>query len=804
METAFLGDAASRDAQQVGAKAATLSRLADRFRVPAGFCLDASVFDRLSAALDGDPAALTALRALVAEGHAGLRERTGHADPAVAVRSSAIGEDGGESSFAGQHETILNVRGVDAIVDAVRRCWRSASSDRAVAYRKERGVTDRPRVAVLVQELVPADAAAIVFSADPVTGDRETLVIDATVGLGEAIAAGTTTPDTYAVRKADLAMLKRTLAGARPALTDEQVREVARLALALEAESGGPVDVECAFAAGTLYLLQSRPITTLGSADPFPVEWDDAADATLTWTQEQAHMADCRPVLACDFVLEAPAFGLDKANEALGPPVRVRYRGVRGYMYFTNVPLVPEDTLAAEQARGLERRRALARTLRRDWDERYLPTVLAHFRWMREAGADQVGESAARTWDEFWIRINDTWRIHMLVVGPAYSVLQELANLYAALTGGPATDGPILVQARADTLYAMQHDLHELAATLRRLPQVAHAISGGAARSLDDVRALEGGAPAGDAIAAFVARYGDAGQAGFDIESPAWADDPSTLLAEVRRLISSEPSEDPAARRTRLLQGSDALATRTRALLRDRPADLARFDEVLAAARGAGPLSEEHNYWIDRLCQAHARRFILRVGAALADAGRIARAYDVMHLHRDEVRDALAAGTDQRALVVERRREFALDQRRRAPRTIGAPRPVPVPLDAVRDLGYQAEQTDMDLLRGVAASPGRGRGPVRMVTGPADFERFQRGDVLVCRSTTVSWVPLFNSAAAIVADIGGALSHAAVVAREFGVPAVCGTGTALETLIDGELVEVDGTAGTVRRIATKI
>ncbi len=171
MKTAFLGDAASRDAQQVGAKAATLSRLADRFRVPAGFCLDTSAFDELGSALEGDRETLATLRALVDAGHRELERLTGRTGPAVAVRSSAIGEDGADSSFAGQHETVLDVRGVDAIVDAVLACWRSASSERAVAYKKERGITERARVAVLVQELVRADAAAIAFSADP-RGDR--------------------------------------------------------------------------------------------------------------------------------------------------------------------------------------------------------------------------------------------------------------------------------------------------------------------------------------------------------------------------------------------------------------------------------------------------------------------------------------------------------------------------------------------------------------------------------------------------------------------------------------------------------
>ena len=804
MQTMFLGDTASTDPQRVGAKAATLSRLAARYRVPAGFCLDASAHASLGAALEGDAAAMAALRTLVDSGYTELSRRTGRPDPSVAVRSSALGEDGAETSFAGQHETILNVRGVAAVVEAVLACWRSADSERAVAYRREHGIATPPRVGVLVQEMVPADAAAIAFSADPITGDRDVVAIDCGLGLGEALAAGTVTPDTYAVRKADLAILKRTVAKGRPAFNDEQVREVARLAVVLEKEQGAPVDIECAFADGVLFLLQSRPITTLGSADPFPITWDDPADAALAWNQEEAHMADCRPVLACDFALEAPAFGLAKVNELLGPRIQVRYRAVHGYMYFTGVPLVPPEALPAEQARGLEARRARARSLLQDWHERYLPAVSAHLDWMRDADMDETGETAARCWDAFWTRVNDVWLIHMLVVGSAYAVLQELANLYAALTGGPPTDGPILVQARADTLFGLQQDLHTVAVRLRGLPAVAKAIGDGAVRSLADLDRLANGNEARQAIEGFIARYGDAGQDAIDIRTPAWADEPSTLLADLRRMVRELSSEDPATRRARLLAESDALAERTRAQLRDRPADLARFEEVLAAARSAGPLSEEHNYWIDRRSQAHARRFILRVGAALAREGRIDAPDDIMHLHRDEVRDALRTRTDQRALVAERKREYAVDQRRRAPRIIGTKPVTPPPADAVRDLGYRREQSDPDLLRGVPASPGRARGPVRIVLGQADFQRFQRGDVLVCRSTTVSWVPLFNSAAAIVADVGGALSHAGVVAREFGVPAVCGTGSALETLLEGEIVEVDGTAGTVRRIAARI
>jgi pyruvate,water dikinase len=389
----------------------------------------------------------------------------------------------------------------------------------------------------------------------------------------------------------------------------------------------------------------------------------------------------------------------------------------------------------------------------------------------------------------------------MLVVPPVYSLLEELASLYATLTGHPATDAPGLVQGRAETLLDLQQRLHDLAATIRGRPAVAAAITH--VRSLDELAALEGGARTRAEIEAFLVLHGNVGQTGFDIESPSWSDEPRLLLVELARLVRSD-AESPAVRHARLVADSVALERRTRDELRDRPDDLARFEEVLAAAQACGSLTEQHNYWIDRLCQAHGRRFILRVADVLVRAGSIGAPEDIFHLHIAEVRETLASGGDRRALVAERQREFEHDRRLRPPRYIGMQPTAPVPSSSIRDLGYRVEQTDRDVLRGVAASPGRGRGPVRLVHGPADFERFERGDVLVCRSTTVSWVPLFNMASAIVADVGGALSHAALVAREFGIPAVCGTGTALEILIDGEVVEVDGSAGTVRRIATTV
>lgn len=283
---AWLGDPLS--AELAGGKAASLSRLAGRRPVPPGFCVTAEAY----AAAGAVDQPRDWLRRLVSEHYRRLAEAVGGSEPAVAVRSSAVGEDGTESSFAGQHKSYLNVRGEEAIAASVVRCWHSASSPGALAYRRSRGIDDAPAVAVLVQAMVEADVAAVAFTADPVTGDRETVVVEASWGLGEALVQGLVTPDRYRIAKHEMALLGVELGdkdlmvvpGAdgtveqpvrpdlrlRACLDDQQVLSIARLARDLEDEAGAPVDVECAYAGDRLYLLQCRPITVMAGR-PAPV-----------------------------------------------------------------------------------------------------------------------------------------------------------------------------------------------------------------------------------------------------------------------------------------------------------------------------------------------------------------------------------------------------------------------------------------------------------------------------------------------------------------------------------------------------
>ncbi len=287
MEIVWLGHGNCHDCTVVGGKGANLCHLAATERIPPAFCLTAAAFrDGLPAGSEATvlPAELTAP---LATAYRHLGDLCGVAEPAAAVRSSAVDEDGQTVSFAGQHSTYLNVTGLVNVVQAIQQCWASADSAHALAYRQRHGLaTAAIQMAVLVQQLIPADLSAVVFSAHPVTGQQGEVVINASWGLGESIVSGAVTPDIVRVRKQDLAVLEYQLADKRtmvvpvapgtrtlptprwlrtqPALTPVQINEVTQLALRLEARMGWPVDIECSYRSGLLYLLQCRPITRRG------------------------------------------------------------------------------------------------------------------------------------------------------------------------------------------------------------------------------------------------------------------------------------------------------------------------------------------------------------------------------------------------------------------------------------------------------------------------------------------------------------------------------------------------------------
>lgn len=287
MAIVWLGLGNCQDCTLVGGKGAHLCHLAATHRVPPAFCLTATAFKQeLPAGGDAGAGLPDALSRQLAAAYAQLSAICGRADVPVAVRSSAVDEDGQTVSFAGQHTTCLNVAGLAAVAQAVLACWASACSAHALAYRQRQGLAaSATQMAVLVQQLIPADSSAVVFSANPVTGNLDEIIINASWGLGESLVSGAVTPDTWIVRKDDLPVVEVRLADkqtmtvptpggigqrpvprwlrTQPSLTPDQCLELAQLAVHLERTMGWSVDLECAYRGGLLYLLQCRPITAL-------------------------------------------------------------------------------------------------------------------------------------------------------------------------------------------------------------------------------------------------------------------------------------------------------------------------------------------------------------------------------------------------------------------------------------------------------------------------------------------------------------------------------------------------------------
>ena len=521
-------------------------------------------------------------------------------------------------------------------------------------------------------------------------------------------------------------------------------------------------------------------------------------EAELAWKRDDMHFPHSLAPLAQDYVSGPIAFGLVTLWGYAGVPMRTRYFIPHGYIYECDEPLASDADMEAAWQRADETWLALARRLPSFWEEEALPALREAYAWLQAAPIEAAPFAPlAELWDQLWERLNALWHYHFLVVGSSYQAAEHLANTYEALTKDAApSDAFILIQALPNDLHRVETELHQLAQRARAWPAVAAALE----QSLADVTArlagLEGGPAFVEAMDAFLEQHGHLGQTFDDLALPAWGDEPELLLAEVRKRLA-HTAEDPEERRLRLTAQAEALVETVRQRLRagQQLAELERFDDALAVARGAAPLTEGHNYWLDRMAQAHAHRFAVRVGRRLVEASQLTAANDIFMLHKDEVRAALVEPRDLRALVAERK--DALNQWRAlaAPKYLGKP---PDPANAGnRFSGRPQTQAQPDVVHGMGACAGTAQGTARVVTSQADFDRVLPGDILVCASSNPSWVPLFAIIGGVVTDTGGVLAHAAVVAREFGVPAVVGTGTGTQLIRDGQTVRIDGRAGVV-------
>ena len=398
-------------------------------------------------------------------------------------------------------------------------------------------------------------------------------------------------------------------------------------------------------------------------------------------------------------------------------------------------------------------------------------------------------------WADAWEAGHRAWALHFVAIMGPYQSVEDLADLYEAVTPGASpSEAMALIQGYGDDLFDVELASESLAAMAAATPAVAARLRAGDPVSRSDLLDVDGGPVFVARLDAFLAEHGHLGQPCDDFAFPSWVEEPSLYLTELAKRID-RPATPAEERRTRLRGEADALAARTRDRLADRPDDLARFERLLMLARDIGPLTEGHNYWIDRMAQSRLRQLSMRIGRRLAEEGSIERDMDVLFLDRADVAAVLVSPRDLREVVAERRERHARQQEIRPPTFVGkAPTAAPV---ADRFAGARPVAETPDELRGTGASPGVARGTARVALGSEDFGRIQPGDIIVCPSSNPSWVPVFAIAGGLVTNTGGVISHAAVVAREFGLPAVVGVANATMHIADGRLIEIDGGRGIV-------
>lgn len=817
----------------VGGKAAGLGALLHLggVRVPAGFCLTAAAFERAAAAIPGhadrvaeldlvgaaDPARAGALAAEIRERvrAAALPDEVIVALAAalaalppggrVAVRSSAAQEDAAAASFAGQHESVLGVRGAAAVQQAVRDVWASLYSDAALAYRLRHGHANaEARMAVVIQRMLAPERSGVLFTADPVTGRRDTCVIEAVSGLGAGLVAGIDTPERSRVRGDE------TVERGGSLLSDAQLAELVEVGRRIAADAGTPQDLEWCWASGELWILQRRPITSLY---PLPVGADDGAPHVYVSVGHGQMMTDAMtPLGRSVFQLTALPPMLEAGGRLfvdIAPRLCSPARTATVEVLEAGDPLIG-DALRTLLARdgflptpepGATPLPAMAPTDPLPDD----PAIITELVARAEAARDELRRRLddARGTETFEVIRDDIQAVKRSLVDPVgrAAVLAGMdASAWLNRTleewlGEPNLADALTRSAPGNITSEMGLALLEVADAIRPHPEAVAALE----RSGDDVverlRAATGGDAGADALEAFLARYGMRCAGEIDIARARWAERPSLLVPLLLDHIRNAPHGAGAARFEAGRRAAEATAQQVLARLRALPGGDANAQE---AERMIGQLRTFIGYREYPKYDIVARSFLykralLREVRALVAEGVLAEACDAAFLHFEELEAAVRDRVADRALIAERRVRFAVDEARTPPRVITSEGEVVVGR-------YRRADAPAGALLGVAVSAGTVEGRARVVRD-LGAARLEPGDILVTRFTDPSWSPAFLAIAGLVTEVGGVMTHGAVIAREYGLPAVVGVERATELIRDGERIRVHGGAGYVERLA---
>jgi pyruvate,water dikinase len=734
----------------------------------------------------------------------------------VAVRSSATAEDLPEASFAGQQETYLNIHGIDEVLDAVKKCWASLWTARAIAYRARQNVSpDSVALAVVVQELVFADAAGILFTANPINGNRDEVVINAAWGLGEAIVSGAVTPDTLTVDKQKGRVIRRETAeksvmtvrtdsGVREepvpdplrrkaVLTNAQAWELTCYGAQIESLYGMPMDIEWTLANTKFAIVQARPITLL----PDVLEWKLPHPKAVLARGSFAEFVP-EPVSPLFATLAVPI----ARRESVKLMGSIGFEGEDSYLFsvlndyvyvgFVFTPRMiwlmtkASITMLGPIMRTARQRAASAR-------EEFLTTVQ---KWKVRELASLAPTELLKGVREIFTETAKYYTMAQSGTIPTAMMREVIFSAYynrLIKRKGDLDASRFLFGTENHALRA-EKALFDLTMWAKEQPELADYLRCASAHEI--CAALQSDPLPAPVSKEFAARFEQYlyqyGHAIYDLDfaKPTPAEDPEPLIETMKVYLSGKnnPYERQQAALKLREQATEAISKRVGSWRRK------HFLNLLNQALDAAPLREDS---IADLGLGHPqiRRMLGELGKRLADGGAIACAQDVYWLEAQEV-DASAISLEQGETL----QIFSADVESRkgkweAMRHISPPTTLPKVSWMARF--FPSNEGAGNTIKGFAASAGKVTARACVMLGPEDFDRMQTGDVIVAGITTPAWTPLFARASAIVTDIGGPLSHSSIVAREYGIPAVLATGVGTRRIRDGQTITVDGSAGRV-------
>lgn len=764
---------------------------------------------------------------------------------AYAVRSSATAEDLPGASFAGQQDTYLNIKGESELILHVRKCWASLFTDRAIAYRAKNGFDHRKvLLSVVVQRMVFPEVSGIMFTADPVTGNRKVVSIDAAFGLGEALVSGLVNADLYKVRagriiKRQVAVKKlaiypladggteeREIAPqqqSKQALANEAILELARVGILIEEHFDQPQDIEWGYADGKIYIVQSRPITTLY---PLP-ELSNAAPGVFVSFGHVQMMTD--PIKPLGMSIWEKTMASIDSQYSMVPA------GGRLYLNITDslASWLGRKTAAAMYSKSdALLSSAIAEIIRR---REFIATLKPHKRsagsksYMRKSIATIAGASFGMLLKEK-IEAPNVTAIASKVIGELRRDLKQRSGrdrldliaghfskgfeifiegigkpVFAAWMasmligwlarrwlGEPSPLDELTKSAPGNISTEMGLELGDLADIIRPYPAaLKYMREADDANFLGGLERVEGGEVIQPAFAAFLVKYGMRCPGEIDITRPRWRERPTQLVPAI---ISHIQSAEPGEHRLRFAQGKAEAEQAAQALLRRLKRKMggsfkARLmGKLIKTYREFIGLREYPKYLMVSLLDEY-KQAIMEEAARLVAQGTVDRAEDVYYLTLEELTAAVTTGRADRDKIAELKEKYAEYEKLKPPRVLTSEGETLFGSYSLRDLPEGA-------LAGTPVSSGLVEGRARVITRLEEAD-LEKGDILVAPFTDPGWTPLFISASGLVTEVGGLMTHGAVVAREYGIPAVVGVDDATHKIHDGQIIRVDGTQGFV-------